>query len=188
MPIYTSRGDHGDTSLADGQRVSKTSARVEAYGTIDEANCAVGFARAALTDRELDAVLSFVQQRLFNCGASLATPVESRSASTPVIEPSDVAFLEAAIDRFMERSGSLKGFVLDAGCDAACRLHVARAVTRRAERRIVALATESEVDAQVAAFVNRLSDLLFASARYANQLAGISDEPWKPDAPHPELS
>ena len=186
MPIYTRRGDHGDTSLADGQRVAKTSARVEAYGTVDEANSAVGFARAAVTDPELDAVLHFIQQRLFNCSSSLATPAESRNAATPAIDAADVAWLESVIDRFMERSGPLTHFVIEAGCEAAARLHLARAVTRRAERRIVALAAETAVDEQVEAFVNRLSDALFASARYANQLAGFADELWDSRAPIPE--
>jgi len=186
MPIYTRRGDHGDTSLADGTRVSKTSARVEAYGTVDEANSAVGFARAAVTDDELDEVLHFVQQRLFNCSSSLATPAESRSATTPVIVAADIEFLEAAIDRFMERSGPLTHFVIEGGCEPAGRLHLARAITRRAERRIVILAAETEVNEQVEAFVNRLSDVLFASARYANHLAGITDELWDPHAPRPE--
>jgi len=188
MPIYTRRGDHGDTSLADGQRVNKTSPRVEAYGTVDEANSAVGLARCAVTDPELDAVLHFVQQRLFNCSSSLAAPAESRKDTTPIVTADDIAFLETVIDRFMERSGPLTHFVIEGGCEAACRLHVARAVTRRAERRLVALAAEAEVDQQVEAFVNRLSDVLFACARYANQLAGISDELWDAHAPKPELS
>jgi len=187
MPIYTRRGDHGVTSLTDGARVSKTSTRVEAYGTVDEANSAVGFARAAVTDRELDDVLHFVQQRLFNCSSSLATPAESRTDTTPLIEAADVAFLESAIDRFMERSGPLTHFVIEGGCEPACRLHVARAITRRAERRLVALAAETDIDEQVEAFVNRLSDVLFASARYANHLAGITEEIWDPHAPRPEL-
>lgn len=187
MTIYTRRGDHGDTSLADGTRVSKTSARVEAYGTVDEANSAVGFARSVVTDPELDGVLHFIQQRLFNCSSSLATPAEGRRASTPIVTAGDVALLEAAIDRFMERSGPLTHFVIEAGCEAAARLHLARAVTRRAERRLVALAAQEPVDEQVEAFVNRLSDALFASARYANHLAGVTDELWDAHAPIPEL-
>ncbi len=187
MPIYTRRGDRGDTSLADGARISKTSIRVEAYGTVDEANSAVGFARAAVTDQELDDVLRFVQQRLFNCSSSLATPAESHTDTTPVIDAADIAFLESAIDSFMECSGPLTHFVIEGGCEPACRLHIARAITRRAERRLVALAAESDIDVQVEAFVNRLSDLLFACARYANHLAGITEEMWDPNAARPEL-
>lgn len=186
MPIYTRRGDHGDTSLADGTRISKTAARVEAYGTVDEANSAVGFARAAVTDSEFDEVLCFIQQRLFNCSSSLATPAESRTATTPAIEAADIAFLETTIDRFMGVAGPLTHFVIEGGCESACRLHLARAITRRAERRIVALAAETDVDEQVEAFVNRLSDVLFAGARYANHLAGITDELWDPHALRPE--
>ena len=188
MTIYTRRGDHGDTSLADGQRVSKTSVRVDAYGTVDEANSAVGFARAAVTDAELDGVLHFIQQRLFNCSSSLATPTDSRKDTTPIITADDIALLESAIDRFMERSGPLTHFVIETGCEAAARLQLARAITRRAERRVVALSLEEPVDEQVEMFVNRLSDALFASARYANHLAGITDEQWDPHAPLPELS
>ncbi len=186
MPIYTRRGDHGDTSLADGTRVSKTSARVEAYGTIDEANSTVGLARAAVTDSELDEVLHFVQQRLFNCSSSLATPAENRTATTPTIDAADIEYLESSIDRFMERCGPLTHFVIEGGCEPACRLHLARAIARRAERRIVTLAAEVDVDKQVEAFVNRLSDLLFACARYANHIEGIIDELWDPDTRVPE--
>lgn len=187
MTIYTRRGDHGDTSLADGTRVSKTSARVEAYGAVDEANSAVGFARAAVTDSELDGVLHFIQQRLFNCSSSLATPAESRTDSTPIITAEDVALLESAIDRFTECTGPLTHFVIEAGCEAAARLQLARAVTRRAERRLVALAAQEPVDEQVSMFVNRLSDALFAAARYANHLAGVTDELWDSRAPLPSL-
>ena len=143
MTIYTRRGDEGHTSLADGARVSKASARVEAYGTVDEANSAVGFARAAVTDPPLDDVLHFVQQRLFNCSSSMAMPAGHATANTPHIDVADVAFLEHAIDVFQERAGDLNHFVLEAGGEATTRLHVARAIMRRAERRVVALPPRS---------------------------------------------
>ncbi len=187
MTIYTRRGDHGQTSLADGSRVSKTSARVDAYGTVDEANSAVGFARAAVADATLNDVLHFVQQRLFNCSSSLATPGAPVSPTVVRVEAEDVAFLERAIDLFQARSGELTHFVLEAGSEAACRLHLARAIMRRAERRIYLLNAEEPVDEQVLAFVNRSSDLLFAAARYANALQGVPEEQWDRSAARPEL-
>jgi cob(I)alamin adenosyltransferase len=187
MTIYTRRGDHGQTSLVDGTRVSKSSTRVEAYGTVDEANSAVGLARAAVTDPLLDDVLHFVQQRLFNCSSSLATPEGATTAATPRIDPADVLVLEHAVDAFQERSGELTHFIVEAGSEAACRLHVARAIMRRAERRVVALTAEEPVDEQVLAFVNRCSDLLFAAARCANAVDGSAEELWDKNAPRPAL-
>ncbi len=187
MTIYTRRGDAGKTSLADGARVSKASARVEAYGTVDEANSAVGLARAAVTDPTLDDVLHFVQQRLFNCSSSLATPAEHATETTPRIEADDVVALERAIDLFQQRAGELQHFIIEAGGEAGSRLHLARAIMRRAERRIVALSAEEPVDEQVLAFVNRLSDALFAAARYANTLEGIAEEQWDQHAPRPSV-
>lgn len=185
MSIYTRRGDHGETSLADGTRVSKASARVEAYGAVDEANSAVGFARAAVDDKVLDSVLSFAQQKLFNCSCSLADPTADSNQRTPVVTVQDVGFLESAVDRFEQRTGPLECFVVEGGSEAAARLHVARTVCRRAERRMVTLTESEPVEELVLSFVNRLSDTLFAAARYANALAGTSDEPWDPTATPP---
>jgi cob(I)alamin adenosyltransferase len=187
MTIYTRRGDAGDTSLADGSRLSKASPRVEAYGTVDEANCAIGFARATVSDQPLDDVLHFAQQRLFNCSSSLATPIEHRRPETPVIAAEDIAFLEQAVDRFQERSGSLDHFVIEAGTEVAVRLQLARAMVRRAERRVVELSAHEAIDELVLAFVNRLSDTLFAAARYANALADTGEEAWDPRAQPPVL-
>lgn len=188
MSIHTRRGDGGLTSLADGTRVSKASARVEAYGAVDELNSLIGLARCAASVERIDAVLDFAQQRLFNCSSRLATPPAAISEKTPRIEPSDVDFLESVIDRFTEESGPLTGFVLEAGCESAARLHVARAACRRAERRLVALAESESVEAEVLAFVNRLSDALFAAARLANHVAGVTDEPWDPAAEPPAFA
>lgn len=187
MPIYTGRGDEGETTLADGSRVSKLSDRVEAYGTIDEAETFVGLARAAVDEPYLIEILDFVQQRLMNCAGSLATPAEHVRATTPVITEDDVATLEAAIDRFTELTGELDHFIIPAGDDASARLHVARAVMRRAERRVVALAATERVDPQVLRFVNRASDLLYAAARWWTQVKGSADEQWDPakSAPRP---
>lgn len=188
MSIYTRRGDHGETSLADGTRVRKDAARVEAYGAVDEANSLVGLARASASDPLLDSILYFAQQRLFNCAAVLATPGDPRTTATPRVAPADVAFLEAAVDRFESRSGPFVGFILEGGSEVSSRLHVARAALRRAERRTITLAAHEPVDDEVLAFLNRLSDTLFAAARYANAIAGAPDEAWDPVAPAPPLA
>ena len=187
MTLYTHRGDLGETSLAGGGRVSKASMRVEAYGSVDEAGSAVGLARAAVTDPNVCALLLFVQHRLLNCSSSLATPAANASDATPSISSEDVAALESAIDLLTEHTAGQAGFVLGAEGEAAARLHLARAITRRAERRIVALNAEEPVDEFVLSFVNRLSDVLFASACYADSLDGAVEEPWDPNAPRPEL-
>lgn len=187
-PIYTRRGDTGETSLASGARVPKNSARVEAYGTIDEANSAIGLARAALTEAAahhptlagLDATLAFVQNRLFDCASNLATPAEDASESTPRVTAADTATLERAIDEMTAEMGEIDHFVLPAGCEPAARLHVARTTIRRAERRILDLADAEPVDADVLAFANRLSDLLFTAARFVNHTCGAGDVFWEP--------
>ncbi len=201
MAIYTGRGDGGETSLGDGSRVPKDSPRVEAYGALDEACSAVGFARAALGDivpsatgpdepsgdaAALDLLgrdLAFLQQRLMNCASALAMPGASNGA--PAISPADVAAVEHAIDRCAALSGPWRGFVLPAGCEAAVRLHLARAITRRAERRLDALARTDALPDNVSAFVNRASDLLFSAAGAANALSGAAEQPWDPDQPAP---
>ena len=186
MSIYTRTGDRGETSLADGTRARKDSLRVEAYGTIDEANSWVGAARAASDDPLLERVLGLLQHRLYNCSSSVATPPGSR-VTAPAVSDDDVAFLERAIDRFEETTGSLDHFVLPGGSPAAAWLHVARTVCRRAERLLVSLSNEGGVDPLVPKLVNRASDLLFAAARYANARAGVNDLSWDPDAPLPDL-
>jgi cob(I)alamin adenosyltransferase len=187
MTIYTRTGDAGDTALADGTRCSKASPRVEAYGAVDEANSAIGLARAATSDESIDSLLQFVQHRLFNCSANLARPGTSPFVPTPTVSAADVAFLESAIDRLGKIGGGLSGFSLEAGNDAAGRAHLARAIVRRAERRTVALAAYEPVDHQVLAFLNRLSDLLFAIAHYVNAIEGVAEEPWDPHARPPAL-
>ena len=174
MGIYTRRGDGGQTGLSDGSRTSKASTRVEAYGTVDEAAAAIGFAREAVTDAVLLAALLFAQQRLFNIASALANP----SSDEPAVSEADVAFLEAAIDHLSDANGAWRGFVLASGGEAAARLHLARTITRRAERRTDALASEAPVDAHSLAFLNRLSDLLFAAARATATSDGIAEDLW----------
>ncbi len=183
--IYTRGGDRGQTSLVDGSRVSKGSLRVEVYGTLDEANSWVGLARADLADEGLDRALAFLQHRLFNCSSYLATPPDAE-ATPPGVSAGDVTYLERAIDRMEQVTGPLSHFVLPGGTAAAARLHLARTVCRRAERRMVSLADAEEVDPTVLKLVNRCSDFLFAAARYANHEAGVDDPVWDSAASAPE--
>lgn len=181
MGIYTGRGDGGESSLADGQRRRKDDARLEAYGSLDEVNSLIGFARACCDDPLIGALLEYAQHRLFDCCGTLATPTATESEVTS----DDVAVLEHAIDRFGSETGPMKGFVLESGAELACRLHIARAACRRAERRIVTLDVSEPVVPAVLAFVNRLSDALFSAARCANKTAEVAEEPWIKDFPRP---
>ncbi len=182
-PIYTRRGDAGKTSLVGGARVPKHDPRVEAYGTVDETNAAVGLVRASLEvaasdEADIDRMLDFVQHRLFNCASRLATPPDAESEHTPRIFAEDVTRLESFIDELTAATGELERFILPGGCEQSARLHLARTVARRAERRITELATSEPVDDHVRAFVNRLSDLLFALSRYANKTYQGGDVYW----------
>jgi cob(I)alamin adenosyltransferase len=183
--IYTRRGDDGTTSLVGGERVRKNSMRVEAYGTVDELNSHVGLARAGVADQTLAKRLAWVQQRLFNCSSNLATPPDAMSETTPGIADTDVERLESWIDEMTDASGDLDHFVIENGSDTAARLHVARAITRRAERAILDLDEIEHVDEGVRKFVNRLSDFLFASARYVNTLDGVDEQAWDAAAEPP---
>ena len=181
--IYTKTGDDGSTGLANGERRAKCDARVDAYGDVDEANSAIGLARLSTTGLpELDAMLERIQNDLFDLGADLATPPsEKKQDHEPLrIAPAQVARLEREIDALNARLRPLRSFVLPGGSPAAAALHLARAVCRRAERRMVALAASGEaVGAPALQFVNRLSDFLFVAARVANK-DGASDVLWKP--------
>ena len=183
MALYTRGGDSGQTGLGDGSRTSKASTRVEAYGTLDELGAVLGFARQAIDDERIDATVRFAQQRLFNCASALANPVSQDAA----VSQADVAFLETAIDALSAAPGAWRGFVLASGGEAAARLHVARTVARRAEGRVVALAAEAPVDSTLLAFLNRLSDLLFAAARAAAAAGGVAEDLWDKDAEPPSL-
>ena len=178
MKIYTRTGDDGRTGLFGGTRVSKADPRVDAYGTVDEANAAVGLARAAPLDRDVDALLARVQRDLFAVGAALAAPAGGASGA-PAVDDEDVAAMEAAIDAAEARVEPLRTFVLPGGCEAAARLHLARTVARRAERAVVALAAREPVARVLLRWLNRLSDLLFVLARDANRAAGVPDVPWE---------
>ena len=181
MKIYTKTGDSGETGLFGGERVSKASARVDAYGEVDELNSVLGVVRTAhlgsAAPDDFDALLATIQSRLFDLGAELAN-AKGKDLGIPLVQDTDIAQMEQAIDKAEEEVPPLKTFVLPGGSKLAADLNVARTVCRRAERRVVALAAEAEVRLQVIRYLNRLSDLLFTLARLANVRAGLSDVPW----------
>lgn len=179
MKIYTRRGDDGSTGLQGGSRVSKSSLRVTTYGTVDELNAALGWVRAAGVDSAMDLVLEGAQETCFRLGAWLsANP--GQDPGVGAITAEDVGRLEAAIDDFEAGLEPLKNFVMPGGCEAASRLHIARTISRRAERKAVELSREDTVAPSLLAWLNRISDLLFVLARAANRNAGVADVPWTP--------
>ena len=174
--IYTRTGDFGETALVGGTRISKASLRVDAYGAMDETNTVVGAAFARCEDMQLCRILEFVMHKLFNCSSLLAHPVAI--ASKVRITSKDIEFLEDSIDSLQSATDPIRGFALPTGCDLAACLHMARTTCRRAERRLVTLHRKEPVDECLLRFVNRLSDLLFAAARYANHIASQPDILW----------
>ncbi|WP_353634223.1 cob(I)yrinic acid a,c-diamide adenosyltransferase [Halobacterium sp. NMX12-1] len=174
MKIYTRRGDAGQTDLRDMTRVSKTSPRIEAYGTVDEVNALLGTIRPTGVD-ELDEYLEAAQNHLHVVQADLANPEPEEG--DPVVTDDHVDEVEAWIDACEEQLEPLESFVLPGGSDAGASLHHARTVCRRAERRAVALADhEDEVNETAVAYLNRLSDALFVFARLANRREGVREE------------
>ncbi|MHC5003942.1 MAG: cob(I)yrinic acid a,c-diamide adenosyltransferase [Planctomycetota bacterium] len=186
MKLYTRSGDDGTTGLFGEQRVGKDHPRVEAYGTVDELNGCLGLAAAAVggdtaEQRQLREMLEVMQSRLFDLGADLATPDESKHAGRiHRVDAAHVREVEAWIDQVEAGNAPLEHFVLPGGTDLAARLHLARCVCRRAERRVVNLARGADVNRQALIFLNRVGDLLFALARQANRLAAVADVPWVP--------
>ena len=179
--IYTRGGDGGETSLGDGKRVAKHDLRVEAYGTVDEANAALGLARLHTTG-DLESLLARAQNDLFDLGADLCTPEEGRRAAGALrIVAAQVERLEQEIDRYNAALAPLKSFVLPGGTPAAAYLHLARTVTRRAERLVSALMASEPVNPEALKYLNRLSDLLFVLSRHANG-DGAGDVLWVPGA------
>lgn len=184
MKIYTKTGDTGSTGLFDGPRVSKDDARIEAYGTVDELNAALGVVRAAGLSSELDLQLSQIQSELFSIGGELATP-DPVARGMRMIGPHHIARLEQWIDRHESTLPPLRNFILPAGSLAAAQLHLARAICRRAERRLVTLIhrDDADVSLDILVYLNRLSDLLFVLSRVANAQQGIEEITWiKPDS------
>ena len=176
MKIYTKTGDQGETSLFDGTRVSKADARVDTYGDVDELQAWLGFARAAGAPERLAVMIEQLQRDLFALGAQLADPAHkiANRVTKATLSPDDVTRLEGWIDALEAGLPPLRHFILAGGAPAGASLHVARAVCRRAERRMVALGA----DPLLVTYVNRLSDLLFVMARAANHDTGAPETEW----------
>jgi cob(I)alamin adenosyltransferase len=178
--IYTRTGDSGETALLGGQRVRKSALRVEAYGELDELNACLGLAVAAGADAPTANFLIEIQRHVFALSARIADAREGAETPTEktAFPEAHVATLERAIDLAEEALPPLRTFVIPGGTELAARLHLARTVCRRAERRLVALAAKENVPSVFLAYVNRLSDLLFVLARAANHQAGVPETPW----------
>jgi cob(I)alamin adenosyltransferase len=180
MKIYTKTGDSGETGVFGGPRVAKDDQRIEAYGTVDELNAVLGMVRAATPPGRIDEVLRRLQHELFVVGAQLATP-KPEEKGVPMISQSHIVAAESDIDHFEERLPPLKEFILPGGTAVAAQIHLARAVCRRAERRVVTFANGAgdNVTPTLLAYLNRVGDLLFVLARATNQHAGRSETTWK---------
>lgn len=180
--IYTRTGDDGSTGLVDGSRVAKDAARIAAIGEVDELNSAIGLAVVAC-DRGEATLLQKIQNDLFDLGADLATPGEDFAPSDMVLRivPAQVERLERVIDRINETLAPLTSFILPGGTEAAARIHLARAIARRAERAVITASRDMPINPAALTYLNRLSDLLFVLARALNG-NGSSDILWVPGA------
>lgn len=177
--IYTRGGDDGTTGLGGGQRVKKHAPRIEAFGAVDELSSQIGVAVACGTDPELARVLQSVQNDLFHLGSDLCMLEEDKKKTpVPQIEQRHIDALELLLDRLTAKLGPLENFILPGGTMSAAQLHVARALCRRAERAIVALAEQEAVAPLAIQYLNRLSDALFVMAREENRRQGVSDIFW----------
>lgn len=173
--IYTRTGDDGSTGLGDGSRTGKDSARVAAYGTVDEANSCLGLLLACDLPDDVRALLTAIQHQLFDLGGELCIPGHA------AIGAADVERLEVHLDRLNEDLPALKDFILPGGGEAAARCHVARTVVRRAEREAVALSRVEDVRPEAVHYLNRLSDLLFVLARVLARASGHGEVLWNPE-------
>lgn len=191
MKIYTKTGDQGETSLLGGKRVPKDSLRVEAYGSVDELNSSLGLSCAFIEKAKLKEILHSVQNDLLNLGSELADgrsrlssrPKATRSFSEVSLRKTNwekrTNELEKIIDDLTAKLPELRNFILPGGDKGAAFLHLSRSICRRAERRVVSLTTQEEVNTSSLPYLNRLSDLLFILARYTNHLKGVKDQIWK---------
>ena len=177
--VYTRSGDDGTTGLGGGQRVPKDSARIEAYGTVDELSSAIGAAVALGLTPRLAEELARIQNELFNVGSDLCILEEDKARMpVPVVEARHVDALERLMDDLSRELSPLENFILPGGTSGAAQLHVARTVCRRAERLVIALSRHEEVGPFVIRYLNRLSDALFVMARYENRQRGAPDILW----------
>ena len=175
--IYTKIGDKGSTQLGDGKMVNKDSLRVDAYGSVDEANTTIGLS-ILRTNIKIKKILKIVQNDLFDLGADLCIP-DKKNTQKLKITKDRVDYIEEKIDNFNKELSSLNSFILPGGSESSTYLHIARTVTRRAERKIVALSKKEKINPITIIYLNRLSDLLFVLARYTNN-KGKKDILWKP--------
>lgn len=179
MKIYTKTGDSGTTSLFGGKRVSKDDVRIDAYGTVDELNSFIGLLNSSFNEATQNYFLSEVQKRLFTIGSNLASDPEKRMI-TPDIKDDDIHTLENAMDTMDQLLEPLKNFILPGGDTAVAYAHVCRTVCRRAERKVITLNQESQVDPKIIIYLNRLSDYFFVLSRYIAHSKGIPEIPWLP--------
>jgi cob(I)alamin adenosyltransferase len=181
MKIYTKTGDKGETGLFGGDRVSKSSIRIEAYGTIDELNSFIGLAVNEVRNNEIKEVLEEIQNELFTLGSDLATPDNEKTRKLEIqrVYAHMYVNLESEIDRFEERIDELKNFILPGGTKGASLLHICRTICRRAERLVTALKSTEQINENILIYLNRLSDLLFVLARNENTFSGVPDIKWK---------
>jgi len=175
--IYTKIGDKGSTQLGDGKMVNKDSLRVDAYGSVDKANATIGLS-ILKTNIKIKKILKIVQNDLFDLGADLCIP-DKKNTQKLKITKDRVDYIEEKIDNFNKELSSLNSFILPGGSESSTYLHIARTVTRRAERKIVALSKKEKINPITIIYLNRLSDLLFVLARYTNN-KGKKDILWKP--------
>jgi len=178
VKIYTKTGDDGETGLFGGERVPKAGLRIGAIGDVDELNAAIGWARCACGGSGLDGMLERIQGWLFEAGAGLACRDAAGAKAIPHLGEEEIASLESSIDEQTAALPGLRTFILPGGSEFAARLHLARAVCRRAERALCALEREEALNAEIGVFLNRLSDWLFVAARTANVDAGVTDVAW----------
>jgi len=182
LKIYTKTGDKGETGLFGGKRVQKSSVRINAYGTVDELNAALGLSLCYVQNEKVKSVLEQLQNQLFVVGADLATPLETGSirqrGTIPRVSEDDISESEKAIDFFDKQLEELRYFILPGGSKSAAQLHIARTICRRAEREIVLLSQQEEINQNIVIFVNRISDLLFVLSRIENKTAEIPDQKW----------
>ncbi len=177
MKIYTKTGDEGTTSLYGGKRIAKDDLRIEAYGTVDELNSFIGLLFASFQDVDQQAILTEIQNRLFTIGAALATDPDKPNTSSDV-HTNDIEVLEAAMDNMDQLLPPLHNFILPGGNLAIAYAHVCRTVCRRAERRVISLASESTVDQNIIIYLNRLSDYFFILSRYLSHIHQVAEIPW----------
>lgn len=178
--IYTKTGDDGTTGLVGGTRLNKYDLRLEAYGTVDELNAAVGVVRSFNIPEDLKKMLEEIQNKLFNIGSRLASDEKGDAYTSQLsITQKNLEFLENSIDELEEELPELTQFILPGGNMASAHCHMARTICRRAERRILEFSVHQPVQPEIIHYMNRLSDFLFVFARKLTAIGGFDDEPWK---------